>query len=268
MRYRLFVRTALGALLVLAASALAFAFAAVATAHADMATGFTAPATTSLPPRLEGLVFRPRAHPASPPPSHPYHSAGPQMASPVQLHFGFFEPEGRSTTGFTMGMRGGPLVDRHLQIGGGTDWQHKSEDVRVVSGDPFNQGGTTITPERVLSHSSNDLLPVYGFFQLNLLDDARLVPYGGASAGYQWLFVSATDYQTGSHFDATFGGWMWEAWAGLAIPLSGQSRLTSEVFMHEGNAEREVIDPYSLVAYRERVELNSVGMRFGLSWGF
>ncbi len=294
MRPRLIWRAVLGALLALAASAATLAFANVNVARADAPTGFE----SATPPSGElaaGFVpKRPVPHgredmpapqtitieSATPHDDVPYNastryrpryagrrSGRPVYAAPAQVHAGFFDPEGKGDNAFVLGIRGGPLVDPHIQFGGGVDWHHKSEKSRTVSGDPYSQGGTTIFPERVLSSASSDLLPIYLFIQVSGDDSAPVVPYGGLSGGYHVLFLTADDYTTGERFDATFGGFMWEGWAGAALPLSGQSRLFGEVFVHQGDAERDVQDLFGF-EYRERVSLDGVGARFGLSWGF
>lgn len=187
--------------------------------------------------------------------------------SPAQLHFGFFDPDGGGSNSFVVGLRGGPLVDPHIQIGGAIDWVHRSEDRTVVAGDPYTQGNTTITPTRVLSRASSNLFPFQLFLQISGDQDMPVIPFGGISGGYQALFLSADDFASQTSFDATFGGWGWQAWAGAGIPLSGQSRLTGEVYINQSDPEREVTDVTG-IAFRERVNADGVGMRFGLQWGF
>ena len=68
-------------------------------------------------------------------------------------------------------------------------------------------------------------------------------------------------------FDGTFGGWAWQVWGGLAIPLSGQGRLTGEVFVNNGEAHRDVDGPPG-ITYRETVNLDGTGARFGVNFGF
>lgn len=191
----------------------------------------------------------------------------PAYSSPAQVHAGFFEPEGDASSFFVVGLRGGPEVSPNLQLGVGIEWWHNSDKTRTVTGDPYTQGGTTITPERVLSRASADVLPFTGFVQVTPVSDGPVIPYFGGSFGYQLLFLNAEDFQTGVDYEATFGGWGWNLWGGVALPLSGQSRLTGEVFAAGSEMERDVMDPLGF-EYRERVDLEGVGMRFGLSWGF
>jgi len=189
------------------------------------------------------------------------------VESPAQLHLGFFDFDGAGSGSFVAGLRGGPQVDPHIQIGGAFDWVHRSDDQTVVAGDPYTQGGNVITPTRVLARTSTNLLPFQLFLQVSGDQDMPVIPFGGISGGYQLLFLSADDFATQTSFDATFGGWGWQAWGGLGIPLSGQSRLTGEVFLNQSNPEREVTD-IDGTEFRERVDADGVGMRFGLQWGF
>ncbi len=189
------------------------------------------------------------------------------VESPAQFHLGFFDPDGAGNNSFVAGLRGGPQVDPHIQIGGAFDWVHRSEDQTVVAGDPYTQGNTVITPTRVLARASTNLFPFQLFMQVSGDPDMPVIPFGGISGGYQLLFLSADDFSTQTSYDATFGGWGWQAWVGAGIPLSGQSRLTGELFVNQGDPEREVTDTNGF-QYRERVNVDGAGMRFGLQWGF
>ena len=210
-------------------------------------------------PRYDAVRYRPRYGGGR--------ARGGVGSAPAQLHFGFFDPQGGSATSFAFGFRAGPAVDPHVQLGLGADWYHKSESRTVVAGDPYAQGGTVIVPERVLSRASTNLFPIGAFFQVGGGDELSVIPYFGLAANYQVLRLSATDFQTQTDFDATYGGWGWQVWGGAALPLSGQSRLFGEVFVNQGDVERDV-DTSNGATYRERVDTDGVGMRFGLSWGF
>jgi hypothetical protein len=223
--------------------------AAIVPAGSPMWRGYGNPAH-----RNDAIRYRPRAA----------HAPSPVNESPVQIHAGFFDPDGGGSNSFVLGLRGGPLVDPHIQIGVGMDWVHRSP---VVAGTSYVQGGAGVTPQRVLSRASTDLLPFQLFLQLNGNENRRIIPYAGAGGGYQVLFVSAEDYITHTSYDATFGGWGWQAWLGTGIPLSGRSRMTGEVYMNQSSPERDVVAPDGII-YRERVNGDGVGMRFGLAWGF
>jgi len=188
--------------------------------------------------------------------------------SPAQIHFGFFDPDGHGATSFLLGLRGGPLVAPNLQLGASADWVYRTDDQTVVAGEPFQQGGTTITPTRVLSRASTNLFPFMLFMQLSGDENQSVIPYGGIGGGWEVLFLSADDFTTGDHFNATFTGWGWQAWLGAGVPLSGQARLNGEVYVNQSEPERDVDDPATGLTFRERVKADGVGARLGFQFGF
>lgn len=184
----------------------------------------------------------------------------------TQLHAGFYDPDGEQETGFVGGFRVGAALESKIQLGVNMDWMYKSDrETDIVSRGPLPGGGTS---ERrlELARSSSNLFPIMAFAQVSPGSAGDVRPYFGFGAGYEVLFLSAEDFTTGEEFDATYGGWGWQGWAGLAIPLSGTSGINAEIFRNSADVERDVTD--SSGSYRELVDVDSVGMRFGLSWGF
>ena len=212
-------------------------------------------------PRLESLRYRPRRHDREP------HN-GPRPETFSQIHLGFMDPDGRPDAGLVVGFRGGVAVDPHVQIGGNLDWRHKSDRQTEVISEGTGPGGEPIVVRRDLSRSSSDLFPLLGFLQLGGGSDLPVIPYFGLAGGYEVLFLSAKDFQTGQKFDGTFGGFGWQVWGGAALPLSGRARLTAEVFVNRAELSRDVDDPLSGQGFRETVDLDGTGMRFGVAWGF
>jgi hypothetical protein len=215
--------------------------------------GYTGP----VQPRNEVIRYRERGyHPNMRPPR-----------SSTQIQFGFYDADKSNDNSFVFGLRGGPLIGPHAQIGALVGWQHQSSDSTVIVGQPYLQGGTVITPTRVLSRASSNLYPMMLYLQLFGSENRPIVPYAGIAGGYEILWVSADDYFNATHFDGTFGGWGWQAWAGAGIPMSGHARLTGELFLNQSTPARDIYlgGGYS---YRESVNADGVGMRFGLEWGF
>jgi hypothetical protein len=186
------------------------------------------------------------------------------MSVPIQIHGGVFAHEENGPRSYAFGLRGGPAIDPHLQVGVGVDWYHRTEDPQAVVAETL-QVGQPVTKSRVLSHASSDLIPVMAFLQVSV--GKGLIPYAGIAGQYQFLLLSATDYATGADYNADFGGWGWQAWGGLGLQF-GRSRLFGEVFINQGDVTRDVHDPASAVTYRETVNADGGGARFGLSWGF
>ena len=185
-----------------------------------------------------------------------------------QLHAGFYDPtEEETATSILFGARAGTSFEDQLQLGIGVDWSHRGDRATtVISEEPLPGGGTTV--RRVeLARSSVNLVPVMGFLQFSPNVDAPFKPYLGIGGGWEMLFVSAEEFESGTDYDATFGGWGWQAWGGVTVPLSGHTRLSAEVFWNQAEVERDVDDP-ELGEVREVVDVDGTGMRFGLNWGF
>ena len=186
----------------------------------------------------------------------------------TQIHLGFFDPDGDLGSRFLVGVRGGPKLDPHVQIGLGVDWAHKSENTSTVTTTQIGPGGVPIQVKSDLARSSTNMFPIMGFIQLSADDDLPIIPYFGAAGGYEVLVLSGDDFTTGQSFDGTFGGWGWQLWGGAAMPLGGRTRMTGELFVNGAELTRDVTDDFSGNTYRESVDGNGMGMRIGLAWGF
>ena len=221
-------------------------------------------------PRFEAVRYQPRYRP---PPSSGTSSAEPAPSSKrgpaeahLQLHAGFIERDGDGPTSFAVGLRFGPSIGDVVQLGLGVDWYHESESEREVVGSAV-QGGRPVTTTNVLARTNADLVPIQAHIQLGGAGRVPLGIYVGAGGGYQYLMLSADDYATNTQFDATYGGWGWQAWGGIALRLSSTTRLFGEVFRNTGLVERDVNDPATGLTFREGTDTDGVGMRFGLNFG-
>jgi hypothetical protein len=221
------------------------------------------------PPIRETVVYRPLP-PASPPPaSAPAKQANPASSSsaitvPVQIHGGFFAHEEYGPRSYAGGFRAGPAIDKHVQIGLGVDWYHRTDSDREIVADTVH-AGNTVEVTRELSQATSDQIPLLLFLQVSV--GKGVVPYAGIAGEYQFLLLRATDNTTGAAYEANFGGLGWQAWGGLGIDF-GRSRLFGEVFINAGDVERDVSEPSRVGTYRETINADGGGARFGLSYGF
>src|SRR5262249_12943622 len=146
---------------------------------------------------------RPVAPPPSPHVSEPPRASSSRMVVPLQIHGGVFAHDENAPRSYAAGLRGGPAIDKHLQIGLGVDWYHRTDSDREVVADTM-QAGQPVKVTRVLSQATSDLIPVQAFLQLSI--GKGLVPYAGIAGEYQFLLLSATDNVTGGTFKANYGG--------------------------------------------------------------
>lgn len=192
----------------------------------------------------------------------------PDASSVSQIHMGWYDQDGDLKPQFLAGIRGGPMLNPNFQLGAGIDWAHKSSTTSTITRRTIGPGGVPIDVREDLGEVSTHFVPIYGFAQIQADDDMPVIPYFGGSLGYQLMFLHADDFATSTTFDATFGGWGWQAWAGAGIPLSGRTRLTGEIYVNGGELSRDVDDVLSGATIRETVDADGMGARFGVAWGF
>lgn len=212
--------------------------------------------------RLESVHYRPRRRIYREP------VYGPRPETFSQFHIGVQDVDGAERPGILFGFRGGLAVDPNVQIGAQLEWRHRgNSDTQVISQQP-GPGGTTITVRQDLARSSSDLVPIMALVQVGGGSGGQVLPYFGLAGGAEVLHLSAENFQTGEDFDGTFAGWGWQIWGGLAMPLSGRSRVNAEVFYNGSELSRDTEDAFTGQTYRETVDMSGAGARLGLAWGF
>ncbi len=252
---------AISAALLTTTAALAFAGEAPLRAYAPSPLELSVVQTGALPSlEFAGVHYRPRR-------SHDW-GRNADATSVSQIHLGFFDPNGDPSRQFLVGIRGGPMLDQHLQLGVGVDWAHKTENTTSVQHSSTGPNGLPITVKTDLARASTNFFPIMAFVQYSADENMSVIPYFGAAGGYQIMNLSADNFQTNASFDATYGGWGWQIWGGAGIPLSGRTRLNGEVYVNGGEMGRDVTDDFTGQSYRETVSADGAGLRVGLAWGF
>jgi len=217
------------------------------------------------PVTLQTVGYHPRGmHPSY---ENPHRSSAPVgYGSSSQIYGGVFEPSRGNGQGFVLGLRGGPNLAPQFQLGVAADWEHRGNNYGTVVGSSPGPGGTIVVTRQIQSSSENTF-PLMAYLQLSANPKRALVPYLGIAGGYEIVTLSATDYTTGLSFNATYGGWGWQSWAGMRVPFSPHSGLMAEVYTNQATAYRDVYDPFYNATLRESVGLDGVGFRGGLTWG-
>jgi hypothetical protein len=186
----------------------------------------------------------------------------------TQIYGGVFQLTERPDHNAAMGgLRVGPLLGRHAQLGVLFDWTHSTSQESTNQSQVVGPGGVPINGRYDLSRSSTDVFPLLAFVQLSGWGKLFLMPYVGAGGGYQWVNLYGEDYVNNRTYDATFGGWGWQAWGGVGMPIASNVKLTGEVFISGAHLGRDVPDPYNVIIYHESIDMDGVGARFGLAWG-
>ena len=217
------------------------------------------------------VTYRPRpgatTHTATPAPAQTS-SKSTDVRSVSQVNLGYFVPNGGLGTRFDLGVRGGPVIADALQLGVAAEWMYRTETIEQPISSRTGPGGVPITQSQALSRATVNSFPIMGFAQLNLFDFIGLKPFVGGGAGYEVLLLSGDDFTTGQNFNATFGGWGWQAWAGASLPLGQRARLTGEAFYNDTSLGRDKADTSTGETIHETIDGAGKGLRFGVAWGF
>jgi len=243
-----------------------------ATASDALLAGGPSVSELSYRPRPNEATYQPRRNPdpygtqyRSSSNSH-HSSRGP--SGYFEIHGGALEPDGAPEMQYLGGIKLAAMPDPRVHIGALVDWAHRGSTATEIVTTSTGPNGEDIRTQRELAQASTDLVPMLGFIQFTGAGRLPLIPYIGAGGGYQLLFLQADDFTTGQTFDATYGGWAWQAWAGVAIPFGRNIRLNGEVFRTGGTVGRNVDDVTGATALREELDVDGAGLRVGLAFAF
>ena len=180
----------------------------------------------------------------------------------IQLHGGSFAPLEANGMSPMLGMRYCKHYSPYLQAGLLTGWTFNTRRLMAPAAGPEGSGSDV-----ELARVDARLVPVMAFLQINFTEKLFLVPLAGIGAGYEWLLVDSQDHRTGQESSTYYGSPAWEAYGGVAVPVSRGVRLNGELFYNGGSLERTVPGP-SGGTWREAVHVNGVGLRLGLDMVF
>ena len=184
-----------------------------------------------------------------------------------QLHGGYFDASANNTNPFIVGLRAGPMIDKRLQVGLMLDWVHQTKNLANVLSTTEGPGSITVKTQQDTARALLNLVPIMAFAQASGFGLLGLVPYVGAAGGYEVLVLSADNFLNGNSFEANFGGWGYQVYAGCGLPLGGRTRLNGELFVNQATLSKTITDANGVTA-KQVVDLNGIGFRLGLAWGY
>ena len=213
-----------------------------------------------LDPQLAAVHYQPANFPGQ-------QDDGPSRPFVSQLHGGYFNGSANNTAPFIVGLRAGPMVDKRLQVGLLVDWVHQTKNLSNILSTSQAPGGINVDVKQDSARALMNLVPIMAFVQGSGYGLLGFLPYIGAAGGYEVLVLSADDFISGKSFESTFGGWAYQVWAGVGFPLGERTKLNGELFVNEAILGRSVASTNGQSAH-ENVDMNGIGFRLGLSWGY
>src|SRR5262245_1366395 len=197
-----------------------------------------------------------------------YDTPGGQRPIVSQLHGGYFNGSANNTDPFIVGLRVGPQVDKRLQVGVMVDWIHQTKTLSNILSTSQAPGAIEVSTKQDTARALMNLVPIMGFVQASGWGLLGFVPYIGAAGGYELLVLSADNFLNGQSFEANFGGWGYQIWTGVGLPLGNRTKLSGELFVNEATLSKTVTDAATGVSARQTVDMNGIGFRLGIAWGY
>ena len=219
----------------------------------------TAPAPASV--QLEAVRYQPAQQ------QQQFDSPASDRPIVSQLHGGYFDASANNTNPFIVGVRAGPMVDKRLQVGLMLDWVHQTKNLANVLSTTEGPGSITVSTQQDTARALLNLVPIMAFAQASGFGFLYFVPYVGAAGGYEVLVLSADNFVTGQSFEANFGGWGYQVYAGVGLPLGSRTRLNGELFVNQATLSKTITDANGVNA-KQVVDMNGIGFRLGLAWGY
>ena len=184
-----------------------------------------------------------------------------------QLHGGYFNASSDNTAPFVIGMRAGPMVDQRLQLGFMVDWVHQTKNLSNILSTTVGPSGIPVSVKEDSARALMNQAHLMVFTQISGWGLLGFVPYVGVGGGYEFLVLSADNFVTGQSLQANFAGWAWQVWGGVGIPLGKRTKLNGELYVNQAEVGKTISDVNG-VSTRQTIDLNGVGIRVGLAWGY
>lgn len=166
-----------------------------------------------------------------------------------------------AANGFFGGITLGRLIDQNLGIGIEFDVYKKSYDKEEEIDTTY--AGFSGTEIMRTFEQSAWMFPI--FFQFQYLGELTPVLHLKVTAGlgYEFLFTSYKDYETGADDNFFFHGFAWHVDVGASYPLSRASDFFGEILYHGGNPSKSEKDRNGF-PIRTEMDMSGLGFRIGL----
>lgn len=180
---------------------------------------------------------------------------------------GFYDAEDVTANDWTIGMKVVGRVVPSVHAGIAADLHRRSDAQRIITSQYVDATGHTVTTTATSSEAESNLVPLMGVLEFHL-PAPGLDPYFGAAGGWEFLNVRVRDFASGIDADANYDGPGYQLFGGVGLPIGPRARLTGEAYWNGATVKRDVVDPSTGYLVQERVKVDGVGGRAGLSFAF
>ena len=180
---------------------------------------------------------------------------------------GFFDSDGVADDDFVLGFKLTGRVGDGLHLGFSTDWQyHEQTYVERVDQYP-GPGGAPVEVVVTSYETDSHLIPMMAVAELRPRF-GPVQPFIGSGLGYEVLIVETRDYLMGYEYQDEFGGFGWQPYGGVAFTFGRAFQLVTELYGNLSTVERTVRDYDTGYLVEQNIDVDGIGFRAGLAFGF
>ena len=185
----------------------------------------------------------------------------------LTLRGGGYDSEKVNKDDWTVGLKAVGNIGAAVRMGATADLIRRENSDRSIVTEFVDASGNVVRSELTTAESESNLIPVMAVAEI-VFPTPFFKPYAGVAGGWEFLNVKAVNYATGIGYDANYDGPGWQLYGGVALAFAKKFQMTAEVFHNEATVDRHVVDPITGAAYEERVDVDGMGLRGGLSFAF
>ncbi len=186
-----------------------------------------------------------------------------QTGNVFTINAGYTNPK-NIKGGMFFGFMFGTAIDEAVDIGFGADIFHKSYSERSKVANEEKEGLTTNTYETEVEYIRT-MVPLNLAVNVKIPTSAYYGYFIRGSLNYEFLFSKEKNYEVGNSQSQRYGGFGWQAAAGLYYHVGSRSTLIADVCYNSCEVSRNVESSTKGLPTTEKVDLSGLGYRLGVS---
>ncbi len=186
-----------------------------------------------------------------------------QPGNVFTINAGYMNPK-NIKGGMFFGFMFGTAIDEAVDIGIGADIFHKSYSERTNVANEEKEGLTTNTYETEVEYTRT-MVPLTLAVNVKIPTSAYYGYFIRGSLNYELLFSKEKNYELDKSQTQRYGGFGWQAAAGLFYHVGSRSTLIADVGYNSCEVGRDVDSSKKGLPTTERVNLSGFGYRLGVS---
>lgn len=180
----------------------------------------------------------------------------------LELRGGVLNPKG-TPSGAIFGGSYGVAVDERVDLLFGVDVFHKGYTEKALVASETSEQVTQNTYTETVDYKTT-LIPISAGAVIRIPFAKPINWYVGGNLAYQFLINKEENYVLDKSQNRTFGGFGWNARAGVEYIIGSKSALIGELYYNGGKVKRNQDKTEQGLPIWDEVNVSGFGLRFGL----